>query len=113
MIFRLPRSAIALLSGKAGLTIAMTQLPSIFGVPSGGHNFLIECDCLLDSLVKCNMSFCSQVAIETIAERLLPGWPVALAWYQAGQGAGVIGAIVGAIIILVVWGFIAPRFERT
>ena len=55
-------------------------------------------------------------SIRTIGERLLPGRPVALAivaWYQAGQGAGVIGAIVGAIIILVVWGFIAPRFERT
>jgi hypothetical protein len=68
---------------------------------------LIEYGCLLDSLVKCNMSFCSSVAIETIGERLLPGRPVALAivaWYQAGQGAGVIGAIVGAIIILVVWG---------
>ena len=37
----------------------------------------------------------------------------AVGWYQAGQGAGFIGAIVGAIIILAVWGFIAPRFERT
>ena len=37
----------------------------------------------------------------------------AVGWYQAGQGAGFIGAIVGAFIILVVWGFIAPRIERT
>src|ERR1700745_9604 len=37
----------------------------------------------------------------------------AVGWYQAGQGAGFIGAIVGAIIVLFVWGFIAPRFERT
>ena len=37
----------------------------------------------------------------------------AVGWYQAGEGAGFIGAIVGAIIILAVWGFIAPRFERT
>jgi uncharacterized membrane protein YeaQ/YmgE (transglycosylase-associated protein family) len=37
----------------------------------------------------------------------------AIGWYKAGQGAGFIGAIVGAIIILAVWGFIAPRFERT
>ena len=36
----------------------------------------------------------------------------AVGWYQAGENAGFIGAIVGAIIILVVWGFIAPRFER-
>jgi uncharacterized membrane protein YeaQ/YmgE (transglycosylase-associated protein family) len=31
----------------------------------------------------------------------------ALGWYQAGEGAGLIGAVVGAIIVLVVWGFIA------
>ena len=37
----------------------------------------------------------------------------AVGWYKAGEGAGFIGAIVGAIIILFVWGFIAPRFERT
>jgi len=36
----------------------------------------------------------------------------AVGWYQAGQSAGFIGAIVGAIIILIVWGFIAPRLER-
>jgi uncharacterized membrane protein YeaQ/YmgE (transglycosylase-associated protein family) len=37
----------------------------------------------------------------------------AVGWYQPGQEAGFIGAIVGAIIILVIWGFIAPRLERT
>ena len=37
----------------------------------------------------------------------------AVGWYQAGEGAGFIGAIVGAIIVLVVWGLIAPRLERT
>ena len=37
----------------------------------------------------------------------------ALGWYQANEGAGFIGAIVGAIVVLFVWGFIAPRFERT
>jgi len=30
----------------------------------------------------------------------------AIGWYQAGQEAGFIGAIVGAVIILLVWGFI-------
>ena len=33
----------------------------------------------------------------------------AIGWYQAGQSAGFIGATVGAIIVLVVWGFFAPR----
>jgi uncharacterized membrane protein YeaQ/YmgE (transglycosylase-associated protein family) len=33
----------------------------------------------------------------------------ALGWYRADQGAGLIGAVVGAIIVLVVWGLIAGR----
>lgn len=33
----------------------------------------------------------------------------ALGWYSAGEGAGFIGAIVGAVIILVVWGFFSRR----
>ena len=33
----------------------------------------------------------------------------AIGWYRADQGAGLIGAVVGAIIILVIWGFIASR----
>jgi uncharacterized membrane protein YeaQ/YmgE (transglycosylase-associated protein family) len=37
----------------------------------------------------------------------------AIGWYKADEGAGFIGAIVGAIIVLVVWGMIAPRLERT
>ena len=33
----------------------------------------------------------------------------ALGWYAPGQGAGLIGAIVGASIVLFVWGLIAKR----
>lgn len=33
----------------------------------------------------------------------------ALHWYQPGEGAGFLGAIVGAIIVLVAWGFVARR----
>lgn len=33
----------------------------------------------------------------------------ALGWYRADQGAGFIGAIVGACIVLFVWGLIAGR----
>ena len=33
----------------------------------------------------------------------------ALGWYAPGQGAGLIGAVVGAIIVLFVWGLIANR----
>ena len=33
----------------------------------------------------------------------------AIGWYQAGQGAGFIGAVVGAIIILIIYRMIAKR----
>ncbi len=33
----------------------------------------------------------------------------ALGWYRAGQGAGLIGAVVGAIIVLVLWGMFSRR----
>jgi uncharacterized membrane protein YeaQ/YmgE (transglycosylase-associated protein family) len=33
----------------------------------------------------------------------------ALGWYQAGQGAGFIGAVVGAIIVLFVWGMVSKN----
>jgi uncharacterized membrane protein YeaQ/YmgE (transglycosylase-associated protein family) len=35
-----------------------------------------------------------------------------LGWYQANEGAGLIGAVVGAIVVLVVWGLFAPRDRR-
>ena len=31
----------------------------------------------------------------------------ALGWYRAGEGAGLIGSVVGAIIILAIYGFFA------
>jgi uncharacterized membrane protein YeaQ/YmgE (transglycosylase-associated protein family) len=33
----------------------------------------------------------------------------ALGWYKAGEGAGFIGAVVGAIILLVIYGFVAGK----
>jgi uncharacterized membrane protein YeaQ/YmgE (transglycosylase-associated protein family) len=33
----------------------------------------------------------------------------ALGWYRADEGAGFIGAIVGAVIVLAIWGFISNR----
>ena len=32
-----------------------------------------------------------------------------LGWYRAGEGAGLIGAVVGALIVLFVWGMISSR----
>ena len=33
----------------------------------------------------------------------------ALGWYRPGEGAGLIGAVVGAIIVLVIWGAVMGR----
>lgn len=33
----------------------------------------------------------------------------AIGWYHAGEGAGLIGAIVGAVIVLAIWGMVAAR----
>ena len=33
----------------------------------------------------------------------------ALGWYAPGEGAGFIGAVVGAVVVLFVWGVIAKR----
>jgi uncharacterized membrane protein YeaQ/YmgE (transglycosylase-associated protein family) len=37
----------------------------------------------------------------------------ALGWYRPGEGAGLIGAVVGAIIVLLVYGMIAGRRRVT
>jgi uncharacterized membrane protein YeaQ/YmgE (transglycosylase-associated protein family) len=36
-----------------------------------------------------------------------------LGWYRPGEGAGLIGAVVGAIIVLFVYGLIAARQRRS
>jgi uncharacterized membrane protein YeaQ/YmgE (transglycosylase-associated protein family) len=37
----------------------------------------------------------------------------ALGWYRADEGAGLIGAVVGAIIVLFIYGLIAGRGRST
>lgn len=32
-----------------------------------------------------------------------------LGWYDAGEGAGLIGAVVGAIIVLLIWGAVMKK----
>ena len=36
----------------------------------------------------------------------------ALGWYKAGEAAGFIGAVVGAIVLLLIYGFFAGRRQR-
>ncbi|UPK24149.1 GlsB/YeaQ/YmgE family stress response membrane protein [Bradyrhizobium sp. 195] len=36
----------------------------------------------------------------------------ALGWYRPGEGAGLIGAVVGAIVVLFVYGLVAGRQRR-
>jgi uncharacterized membrane protein YeaQ/YmgE (transglycosylase-associated protein family) len=37
----------------------------------------------------------------------------ALGWYNAGEGAGLIGAVVGAVIVLLVWGALFNKQAET
>jgi sulfate permease, SulP family len=66
----------------AGLTIAMTQLPSLFGVKGGGHNFFERAFTLAGQLGQ--MQYLVLVVgviailLLVLGDRLLPGKPVAL-----------------------------------
>jgi uncharacterized membrane protein YeaQ/YmgE (transglycosylase-associated protein family) len=37
----------------------------------------------------------------------------AVGWYRVGEGAGLIGAVVGAVIVLAIWGAIVSRRSST
>ena len=67
----------------AGLTIAMTQLPSLFGVPGGGHNFLERVALFAGQLGQIHYLVLAigviAVCLLIFGARLLPGKPVALA----------------------------------
>jgi high affinity sulfate transporter 1 len=67
----------------AGLTIILTQLPSLFGVAGGGHNFIERAITLAGQLGGTNLSVLAfglvAVLLLLLGERLLPGKPVGLA----------------------------------
>ena len=73
-----------LLGFKAGaaLTIAMTQLPKLFGVPGGGDHFFERAGTLLSQIPDTNVAVFAvglvAIALLLAGERLLPGRPVAL-----------------------------------
>jgi SulP family sulfate permease len=66
----------------AGLTIAMTQLPSLFAVAGGGHNFFERAVLLAENLSQTQylalVVGVSAIVLLVLGERLLPGKPVAL-----------------------------------
>ena len=67
----------------AGLTIAMTQLPSLFGVAGGGHNFFERVYLLIGQLGHMQIVVFAvgaiAIALLLMGERWLPGRPIALA----------------------------------
>jgi high affinity sulfate transporter 1 len=79
----------------AGLTIAMTQLPSIFGVSGGGHNFFERVWLFAGQLGQTQYVVLfigiAAIALLVLGERLLPGRPVAL---------GVVALSIGVATIL-------------
>jgi SulP family sulfate permease len=66
----------------AGLTIAMTQLPSLLGVAGGGHNFFDRTWLLLGQLDQTHyvvlLVGVFAIGLLVLGEQLLPGKPVAL-----------------------------------
>ena len=66
----------------AGLTIAMTQLPSLIGVGGGGHNFFERAALLAGQIGQANYLVLAigviAIMLLVFGERLLPGKPVAL-----------------------------------
>jgi high affinity sulfate transporter 1 len=66
----------------AGLTIMMTQLPSLFGVAGGGHNFFERAVLVAGQLSQTNFVVLAiglfAIAVLLLGERWLPGKPVAL-----------------------------------
>ena len=73
-----------LLGFKAGaaFTIALTQLPKLFGVPGGGENFFARAWQLARQLPDANLAVLgfglAAIALLVLGDRLLPGRPVAL-----------------------------------
>ena len=67
----------------AGLTIAMTQLPGLFGVSGGGHNFFERVYVLAGQLGQTQSLVLAigavAIALLLLGEKWLPGKPVALA----------------------------------
>ena len=89
----------------AGLTIIMTQLPSLFGISSGGQNFFERAVSFVTQLGQIQHLVLAigvvALVMLMLGERLLPGRPIAL------------GVVALAIIIASVFGFAALGVPAT
>jgi SulP family sulfate permease len=89
----------------AGLTIAMTQLPSLMGVSGGGHNFFDRTWLLFGQFAQTQYVVLGvgvvAIGLILLGERLIPGKPVAL------------GVVALAIIAATVLGFPALGVPTT
>jgi MFS superfamily sulfate permease-like transporter len=89
----------------AGLTIIMTQLPSLFGVSGGGHSFFERAALLLGELGQIQylvfMIGGLAIALLFVGERAFPGRPIAL------------GVVVLAIVAASVFGLPALGIPTT
>jgi SulP family sulfate permease len=89
----------------AGLTIMVTQLPALFGVPGGGQNFLERGFLLISQLGQIHYLVlvlgATAIVVLLLGERLFPGRPIAL------------GVVVLAIIAATVFGLSAYGVPTT
>jgi SulP family sulfate permease len=68
--------------GRAGLSIAATQIPALLGIPGGGHNFIGRVVAIASQLFQAHpvvigIGFAS-LALLWLGEKFLPSRPVAL-----------------------------------
>jgi SulP family sulfate permease len=89
----------------AGLTIALTQLPSLLGVAGGGHNFFERVAVLAGQVGEINYVVVAlglvAIALLLVGERWLPGRPVAL------------GIVILAILAAIIFGLPALGVATT
>src|SRR5262249_54629199 len=100
MVVRLVSDSILVgFKAGAGLTIIMTQLPSLFGIAGGGHNFFERAAVWAGQLGQTNFVVfaigLTAILLLLLGDRFLPGRPVALAivvlWIVAALGFGLPG----------------------
>lgn len=89
----------------AALTIAMTQLPALFGIAAGGHNFFERAVLFAEQIERTNYFVLTigivAIVLLVLGEKVLPGRPVAL---------GVVGL---SIFAATVFGFGANGIPTT